>query len=219
MSTAASSVLAAPVARRIGIVAGLLALAAVLGFAIYNGRDGSDPMTNLSNAANRAANGTANAFRTVTDLLAGRSPGERATGALANLKHKRQAALHQRALPKTRRPAAAALPSILPPGIPEEVPIAAAPLYALVAGLPPAETIPGGGGPVGPPGGFPIIPPGGGGGIIVPPIIVPPGPPPPPPPPPAVPEPATWAMMLMGFLAIGGAVRRRRLPVSAAAAS
>lgn len=33
---------------------------------------------------------------------------------------------------------------------------------------------------------------------------------PPPPPPPVVPEPATWAMMLAGFGAVGYAMRRRR---------
>ena len=32
----------------------------------------------------------------------------------------------------------------------------------------------------------------------------------PPPPPPVVPEPATWAMMLLGFGAVGYALRRRR---------
>ncbi len=47
-------------------------------------------------------------------------------------------------------------------------------------------------------------------------------PPPPPPPDSAVPEPATWAMMLVGFFAIGGAIRRagrrhggRRYPANA----
>jgi hypothetical protein len=35
-------------------------------------------------------------------------------------------------------------------------------------------------------------------------------PPPPPPPPPPVPEPATWAMMLLGFAGTGIAVRRQR---------
>ena len=35
-------------------------------------------------------------------------------------------------------------------------------------------------------------------------------PPPPPPPPPAVPEPATWAMLLLGFGLVGTAARRRR---------
>lgn len=34
--------------------------------------------------------------------------------------------------------------------------------------------------------------------------------PPPPPPPPGVPEPATWAMMLIGFFGMGSAIRSRR---------
>ena len=34
--------------------------------------------------------------------------------------------------------------------------------------------------------------------------------PPPPPPPPSIPEPASWALMLLGFGAIGGALRARR---------
>ncbi len=37
----------------------------------------------------------------------------------------------------------------------------------------------------------------------------------PPPPPPAIPEPATWAMMIGGFGLIGAAARRRRAPRSA----
>ena len=42
--------------------------------------------------------------KTVAAMLAERSPGERPAGALANLKHKRQVALHERALPKIRGP-------------------------------------------------------------------------------------------------------------------
>ena len=34
--------------------------------------------------------------------------------------------------------------------------------------------------------------------------------PPPPPPPPGVPEPSTWAMMLLGFFSLGGAMRSAR---------
>ena len=37
-----------------------------------------------------------------------------------------------------------------------------------------------------------------------------PPPPPPPPPPPSVPEPGTWAMMLLGFGAVGASMRRAR---------
>ena len=44
---------------------------------------------------------------TVAQIFESRSPGERLTGALASLKPKRQAAIHERALPKIRQPAAA----------------------------------------------------------------------------------------------------------------
>lgn len=70
--------------------------------------------------------------------------------------------------------------------------------------LPPREfayNLPGGPGPS-----FPFVPggPGGGGGIPPDPRI-PPGPPPGPPP--AVPEPAAWLQMIIGFGVIGGATR------------
>lgn len=64
-------------------------------------------------------------------------------------------------------------------------------------------------------GGFAIFPPGGGGGSGgSPPISQPPGGgtviPPVVPPVGAVPEPATWLMLIAGFGIIGGAMRRRR---------
>ena len=70
-----------------------------------------------------------------------------------------------------------------------------------------------------PPGGGiitpPQAPPPGGGGPNPPPP--PPGEePPPPPPPPAVPEPGTWATMLLGFGLTGWAMRRRRRQTTAA---
>ena len=69
--------------------------------------------------------------------------------------------------------------------------------------------------------GLPAILAGGGGGLTAPPptATVPPNPsapqelpevPPPPPPPPAVPEPTTWAMLLLGFGVIGAGLRRKR---------
>jgi hypothetical protein len=212
VSTAARSVAASPATRRIALIVGLLALAAVIGFAIYDRavyRPGADGGSSLSRAAGQAAQQAANGFRSVADLLAERSPGERVKGALANLKHRLLPALHQRALPKVRRPAAA--PPISEAGSPPPavLPPAAAPLYNMVTAPPVLTTPPG---VVGPPGGFPIPPPpGGGGGIIIPPpVVIPPGPPGPPPPgPPGVPEPASWAMMLLGFAAIGHALRRR----------
>ena len=68
------------------------------------------------------------------------------------------------------------------------------------------------GGP--PPEAPPQAPPPGGGGPNPPPP--PPEVEPPPPPPPAVPEPGTWATMLLGFGLTGWAMRRRRRQTTAA---
>lgn len=81
------------------------------------------------------------------------------------------------------------------------------------------------------PGGFPEGPPplviGPGGGGVTPPGVIPPGPGPTPPgvvpetppvpPVSAVPEPATWLMMLIGFGAIGRAMRKRSSRIGAKA--
>jgi hypothetical protein len=64
--------------------------------------------------------------------------------------------------------------------------------------------------PAGPPALPGIPPPGGGGGVFVPPPINTTVVPPPPPATSAVPEPASWAMMLVGFAMVGGALRRKR---------
>ncbi|MFS8064190.1 MAG: PEPxxWA-CTERM sorting domain-containing protein [Luteimonas sp.] len=53
----------------------------------------------------------------------------------------------------------------------------------------------------------PIIIPGGNGGTL---IIPPVGAVTPPSPVPGVPEPETWAMMMIGFALLGGLLRRRR---------
>lgn len=77
---------------------------------------------------------------------------------------------------------------------------------------------PGGGGVIIGPGGGSGGAPGGGGGAIVPtptptPTFTPPvsvTPTPTPPPMSAVPEPATWLMLIVGFGAVGSALRKRR---------
>ena len=155
----------------------------------------------------------------ITALLAVRSPGMRTGAELTKTKRNRVSPpRHERALGKIRRP-------VLPPEF----------LKALAPGLevadiapivdlnpligPPvqqfalAELSPGGGtgGGPGAPGlpgapGFPIG--GGGGSTSTPPITDTP----PPIPPSAVPEPGTWAMMLLGFFAMG--LKVRRSPVS-----
>jgi hypothetical protein len=168
--------------------------------------------------ADRVINGigrqASEAAKTVASLFEARSPGERLAGALASLKQKRQPLLHERALPKVRRPLSplAAIVAAPPP------PIATVPVFEAVGGpkpggpgVPVALTTPPGGGPVV----FPFTPlPGGGGGVILPPpttITPPPGPPivPTTPTPSGVPEPGSWAMMLLGFVLIGGALRRK----------
>jgi hypothetical protein len=147
-------------------------------------------------------------FNTVAAMIASRSPGERPDGALASLKSKRQAAPHERALAKVR-PAAPTLASIVAgPSTPPVVvvpPIAATPLFNTVVPTPivPAATpIPGG-----PPGGFPAITPPGGGGLIVPPIVTPAVTPVTPVTP--LPEPSSWAMMLIGLVLVGRIVGRK----------
>ena len=218
--------------RAVGIgIAILLALGIAAALSISGfWRPGGGASNAVQNALNAGANGVSNginAVKSVADLLAGRSPGERAEGTLANLKHRRLASLHERALPKVRRPGAqsplARIVGAAPVPPAEVLPPAAAPLYNVVAGAP--------GTPVGlapPPGGgsviFPAIPPppGGGGGVILPPpLTTPPVTPPvtppiviPPPPTGSVPEPSSWAMMLIGFAMIGRALRVRPRPIS-----
>lgn len=146
-------------------------------------------------------------------LLAQRSPGERPDGALYSTKPPRFAdvantvrsrpgagAPSERVLSneRTRPPAAGAAPP------PEATPfVPALPVVAFdepgfggagIPGGPGFGGIPGG---IGAPGGG-----GGGGGGIV--------PTPPQEPPSAIPEPATWAMMILGFLSVGAMMRRAR---------
>jgi len=160
--------------------------------------------------------------QSLADMLGKRSPGERTAAQLTKTKHARVLA-KGRPAPK---PAETALAKILmgPPG-PLPVELAAAPL-PIESAPPPLATIlapPAGGSVIIPPGGGgTIVPPGGGGpgGPLggggpgspppnKPPIVTPPGQPTPPdhPNPPPVPEPATWAMMLVGFGLIGWRVR------------
>jgi hypothetical protein len=167
-------------------------------------------------------------------LFAERSPGGRAEGALIPVKERVLSTIRERdptgALPGVDDPVVAGLPEAPGPGGP-------APEERVLSGE--REGLPGGGGGApggfgGAPGGFggPGFAPGPGGLIpedfatappggpgpgpgIDDPIIDGPGPGAPPPPgifdPGAspVPEPATWAMLILGFFAIGAALRRR----------
>jgi hypothetical protein len=211
--------------RRNVALAALLAIALLLAIAIgvYNrggfraAGDGA-----VGDAARIALNQGAKAINALGDTVAGlfgsRSPGERAEGLLANMKHRKRAALHQRALPKVRGGPLARIVGA-PPLLPV-VPPVATPLYNAVTGTPKAA-LPGTPSGFTPtpsgPGIFPGFSPPGGGGVIVPPPVTisppeTPGTPATPTVPTApsapVPEPASWLMMLLGFMLIGRILRR-----------
>ena len=218
---AVSVVVSSPAARRGALLVLLIAaLAAAVGIAIF--RPGMSPDRfgafgdNVANQAGNAAATLKSLGNTVSQIFESRSPGERLGGALASLKHRRPA-LHERALPKVRGPASPLAAIVGAPVIPPiAAPVPETPLYNVVQGtpVPVGAPPPGGGPPVVVPGGPPL--PGGGGGVIFPPIVSqPPTPPvtPPETPPntPSVPEPGSWAMMLLGFALIGGALRRSQI--------
>jgi hypothetical protein len=158
-------------------------------------------------------------------LFSDRSPGERRPGALLSTK---KGGPHERVLSTVReRPQASDLPPgtetpIFPTAPPADQfagPPAFGPPFSNTpfsypgppppglppGGIPPGGIPPGGTPPGGPPPGGP--PPGG-----PPPGGPPPGGPPETPPIP-VPEPATWAIMLLGLLGIGAAMRLRATAV------
>lgn len=191
-----------PVSRRGPLALGGMAIAAALSVAIPG----------LSQSVHDGIDKGIRGVQTVAAMLAERSPGARSVGELAQLKHKRQAALHQHALPKIRGPytppsAYQALSSPPPVAL---LPPPPAPLFATVAGGPEVITPVGGtpGGSFGPPvfAGIPS-PGGGGGGAFTPPIVTAVTPQVPVTPAAPVPEPASWAMMLLGFGLMGAALR------------
>ena len=165
-------------------------------------------------------------------MLHKRSPEERQVGALAQTKTRVSMKLSAAvpaaaaaptvpaaAAPAMAAPVSAALPLVQAPAavpiafVPAVAPVAVAPVAAVPAIFPVAAgsgllllpmVVPAGGGG----GGFPIgaiTPPGGGGA--------------PPPPVPGVPEPRSWAMMIIGFGMLGGLLRRRRRALRITAAS
>ncbi|MFL6760514.1 MAG: PEPxxWA-CTERM sorting domain-containing protein [Sphingomonas sp.] len=167
----------------------------------------------LGRAVGDGVSSSIESVKTVAAMLAERSPGERPDGALVNLKPKRQSALHERALPKVRGPAAIPYEALVaaPPN-PVIAPPPKAPLYNVVAGGPPVVIAPTTGVVPGTPGGPPVLtdiplPGGGGGGIFSPPVVAA-APDTPPIPVTPVPEPAAWAMMLVGLALIGRVLRK-----------
>jgi len=192
--------------RRNGAIAALAGVAAIVSTTIV-----VDPR--LSKAVGDRVAQSVHRFETVAAMLSERSPGQRPKGALANLKHEKAPVEANAATPQAHVipplqaiMATPAIPLIIPP------PIAAPPLYNVVAGAPAAPIVPassaaGGGPPILT--GIPLPGGGIGGGVVVPPPIVTQVVPPPPVTS-AVPEPASWAMMLAGFAMLGGALRRQK---------
>ena len=221
------SALSASLAGRRGLIALLaLAIAAAIGISVMNDRGmfGRSPDSSavpgvVRNSVQAGVNSLKAVGDSVASLFDSRSPGERAAGVLANMKHRKAPALHQRALPKVRKNPVNPLAGIVGavPTPPVEAPPIAPPLDKVLSGAPsgPVAISPPPGGTIGGPGGggFPgvFVPGGGGGGVIIPPPAVNPPVTPPvvtPPTTSGVPEPSTWAMMLLGFLLIGTAARR-----------
>ena len=152
--------------------------------------------------------------QSIADLMSRRSPGARTQAILNKTKHKRHYAVLAERSPEEMPPVLLGKPvaqAFLPAPAIEMPPLEfaqAAPAFpAFFTPVPggPIFFSPGGGG--GGPGGGGTGQPGGGGG----------GPPgqPPPTQPPAVPEPGTWAMLILGFGATGIAMRRRRSSTAA----
>jgi hypothetical protein len=205
--------------RRWAIPSAFIAISLALALALFGGnmiRTGGTAGGNhgaAATAASRVGSEIAAKLRGAgSDLLAMlglRSPGQRSRGELADTKGRRlrpmsHLAPHQRALAKVRPPRnilRAFVPEV--PATVDTIPglaVAPADVGAPIVtdllppvGPPPGGLIFGGGGG------------GGGGGLIgsVPPSVIPPVPS-------AVPEPSTWALMLLGFGAIGGSLRRAR---------
>jgi hypothetical protein len=185
----------------------LLALAAALSVATFSRAD-------LARQVRDAASAGLVNMKTVAAMLADRSPGQRPEGALASMKPEKRPALHERALPKIRKPESPLAGIVGTPTVPPVELPPATPLYSMVTTPPVAQTLvpggPGGGSP-------PAPPPGGSGGIVVPPQTPAVPVTPVTPVTPAVPEPNTWAMMLVGFGLMGWAIRREKRAAAAAA--
>lgn len=146
----------------------------------------------------------------VADMMRSRSPGRRGATYMTKFRAAPRP-VHRiaRALPRIRQPMAplvAAVPPPLIPALPYFAESIAPPLIPVSGGILEGPAVPCGCGFFSP--GI-IIPPfgGGGGGIF---LLPPGGTVVTPPPPPAVPEPAAWATLILGFGLLGGALRARQ---------
>lgn len=164
-------------------------------------------------------------------MMTERSPGERTEAELTKTKKRAAvAAPTQRALAKVVKPDLPTQVGGVAPPLPDKAETPAQ--MAAIGPMLLTPTVPGGGGGI-----FVPSPPGGGGGPPggppgtenpppenpppenPPPENPPPENPPPPPETPTVPEPGTWATMLLGFGLTGVMIRRRRRTQSAAASA
>jgi hypothetical protein len=178
--------------RRLGFAAAVLlvlVIAAGLGTAGLSGND-------LAAAAVQKA-------RSLLDLIGQRSPGERTESQLVKTKH-RHVRMHQRALAKVRHaPPALEQPVVLIDLVfPRPAPVLAAtekPIPLIGEAIPPPGT-------GAPPLFFPSpLPPSQTPPTSLPPVVGQPAPPLIP----AVPEPATWVTMLLGFVLMGWRLQQR----------
>jgi hypothetical protein len=197
---------------RAKLLAACLALPAVLaGGAVVS-------MSGLDASAGAAAASTGTDADPAA-ILARRSPGARPAGALTQTKPRRVASRSRRApfVPRERvlsgervRPGAPGAEGLGP--LASDPVIVGPPLY-LANGLPGVSPT-GGLAPAGPigPGGtiLPPLTPGIGGGVLPPDDGAGGGDDPTTPPVASVPEPVSWAMMIVGFFGVGGVLRRRR---------
>ena len=181
----------------------LLAAAFPLTFAAF-GITGSDVVHAAENGAQK-----------LDDLLSQRSPGKRTAAQLTKTKKARALAKVRQAAPAAAPIPPALVAALLPPVA--ELPVDLGKPMALlqVGSPPPFETIVGPpGGIVGsppeeggsPPGGGGGSPPGGGPPLVTQPLV-----------PSAVPEPGTWATMLLGFGLLSWRFRRKARPAEAQA--
>lgn len=170
-------------------------------------------------AGRSVAGAVAGAAQSFADLINGRSPGARGEASLTTVKIKLPpAGERDMASPSDTPPNSGMRVIAAAPPLSESVPqFAPVEFAAQTPGLtfPPianAVASPPIGGLFPSPGGGSPVPPGGG-------ILIPPGTnvPPPPTVPGVIPEPETWAMMLLGFGLIGAGLRRRRTASTAKA--
>jgi hypothetical protein len=170
----------------------------------------------------RMLTAAATAAQQTADMIAQRSPGLRTRAEMSKGKPRLALDRVSRALPRVRdaRPAAPAAAAAPAPVAAAVLPGVSPPVAAPAIFVPGAPV--GGAAFVDSGPGFGLLPPppgfgvggGGGGFVVAPPGTITPETPPAALPPP-IPEPATWMTVILGFAAMGGAIRRRARLASA----